>query len=93
MPNSGRPENEEEWEETTTDSGTATTTMRSVAAPPSAVTAAASSELAVVVATKSKDLVEIIRELDEYFSKASAAGAPLSLLLEVPANRQIVSGE
>ncbi|KAL8549899.1 hypothetical protein ACS0TY_008658 [Phlomoides rotata] len=89
MPNSGRSADEEEWEETTT-----TTTMQSVAAPPSAVTATASSELAVVVAaTKSKDLVEIIQELDEYFSKASTAGAPLSLLLEVPTNRQTTSGK
>ncbi|XP_073296510.1 protein ALTERED PHOSPHATE STARVATION RESPONSE 1-like [Primulina huaijiensis] len=90
MPASGRPVDEEEWEETTIDSevaATATPAARSVAAPPSAVTATAtssSSELAVVVSTKSKDLVEIIKELNDYFVKAANAGGPLSSLLEVP---------
>ncbi|PIN00931.1 hypothetical protein CDL12_26562 [Handroanthus impetiginosus] len=91
MPTSGRSVDEEEWEETTTGSEVTATTptagAASVAAPPSVVTATAttaSSELAVVVSTKSKDLVEIIQELDEYFLKAADAGGPLSLLLEVP---------
>ncbi|KAK4490485.1 hypothetical protein RD792_001162 [Penstemon davidsonii] len=93
MPSSGRSVDEEEWEETTTMSEVAATTTaaaQSVAAPPSMVTATAtatttsSSELAVVVSTKSKDLVEIIKELDDYFLKAADAGTPLSLLLEIP---------
>ncbi|KAI3451410.1 hypothetical protein Pfo_008075 [Paulownia fortunei] len=92
MPTSGRSVDEEEWEETTTASEVAATTPTTagapnVAAPPSVVTATATtarSELAVVVSTKSKDLVEIIQELDDYFLKAANAGGPLSLLLEVP---------
>ncbi|KAL0379119.1 UNVERIFIED_CONTAM: protein ALTERED PHOSPHATE STARVATION RESPONSE 1 [Sesamum radiatum] len=105
MPTAGRSVDEEEWEEDTTTASevaaTPTTTAgaASVAAPPSVVTATAttaSSELAVVVSTKSKDLVEIIRELDEYFLKAADAGGPLSLLLEVPIcnfNRQTSSAK
>lgn len=42
------------------------------------------SELAMVVSSKSKDLVEIVKELDEYFLRAADAGAHLSSLLEVP---------
>ncbi|KAK6125901.1 hypothetical protein DH2020_040350 [Rehmannia glutinosa] len=97
MPTSGRSVDEEEWEEETTTASEVTATVtttttaagaRNVAAPPSVVTATAtttdSSELAVVVSTKSKDLIEIIKELDDYFLKASNAGASLSLLLEVP---------
>ncbi|KAG8373620.1 hypothetical protein BUALT_Bualt11G0043200 [Buddleja alternifolia] len=100
MPTSGRSIDEEEWEETTNASEVAATTTagdRSVAAPPSVLTATAttaSSELAVVVSTKSKDLVEIIQELDDYFLKAANAGGPLSLLLEIPTcsfNRQTSS--
>ncbi|XP_071913629.1 protein ALTERED PHOSPHATE STARVATION RESPONSE 1-like [Coffea arabica] len=95
MPSSSRSGTEEEWEETTVASEVAATTTvgaASVAAPPSVIsgfskdTAATSitSELAMVVSTKGKDLVEIIKELDEYFLKAANAGGPLSLLLEVP---------
>ncbi|GFP88151.1 hypothetical protein PHJA_000958800 [Phtheirospermum japonicum] len=74
---------DEEWEDTTT-----TAVAPNVAGPPSVVTTTAtttgSSELAVVVSTKTKDLVEIIQELDDYFLKAANAGSPLSLLLEIP---------
>lgn len=94
MPASRRSVDEEDWEETTTTTAsevpaTPITTARAqnVAAPPSVITATtttASSELAVVVSTKSKDLVEIIQELDDYFLKAANAGGPLSALLEVP---------
>nr|GMC57430.1 nitrate regulatory gene2 protein [Ipomoea batatas]GME13502.1 nitrate regulatory gene2 protein [Ipomoea batatas] len=96
VPASSRSVTEEEWEETTVASEVAVTTTTatageaSVAAPPSVVsqyskdTTATTSDLAVVVSTKSKDLVEIIKELDEYFLKAANAGAQLSLLLEVP---------
>lgn len=41
------------------------------------------SELAVVVPRNSKDLMEIIKEVDEYFLKAADSGAPLSSLLEI----------
>nr|GMC66115.1 nitrate regulatory gene2 protein [Ipomoea batatas] len=95
VPASSRSVTEEEWEETTVASEVAVTTTTtageaSVAPPPSVVsqyskdTTATTSDLAVVVSTKSKDLVEIIKELDEYFLKAANAGAQLSLLLEVP---------
>ncbi|OIW11042.1 hypothetical protein TanjilG_22849 [Lupinus angustifolius] len=42
------------------------------------------SELAMVVSKNSKDLVEVIKELDDYFLKAADAGAHVSFLLEVP---------
>lgn len=91
-PSSSRSVTEEEWDETTITSEAAVTTTvgaASVAAPPSAVSqfskeTTSTSELAVVVSTKGKDLVEIIKELDEYFLNAADAGAQLSLLLEVP---------
>ncbi|KAF5798565.1 putative nitrate regulatory gene2 protein [Helianthus annuus] len=89
---------EEEWEDrsTTVPSETvAATTVgaASVAAPPSAVSGfskisvstGTTSEMAVVVSTKVKDLVEIIKELDEYFLQAADSGGKLSALLEVPA--------
>ncbi|XP_047982103.1 protein ALTERED PHOSPHATE STARVATION RESPONSE 1-like [Salvia hispanica] len=107
MPTSRRPEGEEEWETTTATASEATVThtttvaSQNVAAPPSVITAtttdtSASSELAVVVSTKGKDLVEIIRELDDYFLQAANAGGPLSALLEVPVcnfNRQSSLGK
>ncbi|KAI3729096.1 hypothetical protein L6452_17745 [Arctium lappa] len=46
---------------------------------------ATASEMAVVVSTKIKDLVEIIKELDEYFLQAADSGGKLSTLLEAPA--------
>ncbi|XP_047974204.1 protein ALTERED PHOSPHATE STARVATION RESPONSE 1-like [Salvia hispanica] len=92
---------EEEWETTTaTASEAPVTPIITRAAPPSATTATAtttaSSELAVVVSTKGKDLVEIIKELDDYFLQAANAGGPLSALLEVPVsnfNRQSSLGK
>ncbi|KAJ8545727.1 hypothetical protein K7X08_018310 [Anisodus acutangulus] len=91
-PSSSRSVTEEEWDETTVTSEVAVTTTvgaASVAAPPSVVSkfskeTTTTSELAVVVSTKGKDLVEIIKELDEYFLNAADAGGQLSLLLEVP---------
>ncbi|KAK4368149.1 hypothetical protein RND71_011941 [Anisodus tanguticus] len=91
-PSSSRSVTEEEWDETTVTSEVAVTTTvgaASVAAPPSVVSqfskeTSTTSELAVVVSTKGKDLVEIIKELDEYFLNAAEAGGQLSLLLEVP---------
>ncbi|KAL6498045.1 hypothetical protein OROGR_028442 [Orobanche gracilis] len=87
MPTAGRSVDDEAWEETAT---TATARAANVVGPPAVVTATAtetttnSTELAVVLSTKSKDLVEIVRELDDYFLKAANAAAPLSLLLQVP---------
>ncbi|KAK9071451.1 hypothetical protein SSX86_010020 [Deinandra increscens subsp. villosa] len=85
---------DEEWEDmsTTVASETAVTAAVS-AAPPSAVSGfskisgstATTSEMAVVVSTKIKDLMEIIKELDEYFLQAADSGGKLSALLEVPA--------
>ncbi|CAK9156982.1 unnamed protein product [Ilex paraguariensis] len=92
VPSSSRSVNEEEWEATTIASEVAVTTTvgttASVAAPPSAISRfskeTTTTELAVVVSTKSKDLTEIIKELDEYFLSAADAGSQVSLLLEVP---------
>ncbi|CAH9143172.1 unnamed protein product [Cuscuta epithymum] len=92
LPAAVRSGNEEEWEGTTVTSEVAVTTTAcdaSVAAPPSVVSqfskdTAAASDLAVVVSTKGKDLLEIVKELDEYFLKAADAGGQVSLLLEVP---------
>lgn len=80
---------EEEWEDTTTASEAVVTVTgpTSTAAPPSVVSGFSkdsSSELAMVVSRNTKDLVEIIKELDEYLLKAADAGAQLSSLLEVP---------
>ncbi|KAA8531999.1 hypothetical protein F0562_006859 [Nyssa sinensis] len=93
MPSSARSITEEEWEVTTIESEVAVPTtvgvgMANETVPSSSVVTGFSkenpSELAMVVSTKNKDLIEIIRELDEYFLKAADAGAQLSLLLEVP---------
>lgn len=91
MASSSRPVTEEGWEDTTTASeAVITVTAASTAAPPSVVSGfskesgAPTSELAMVVSRNAKDLVEIIKELDEYFLKAADAGELLSLLLEVP---------
>ncbi|KAJ6919287.1 protein ALTERED PHOSPHATEARVATION RESPONSE 1-like [Populus alba x Populus x berolinensis] len=78
---------EEEWEEVTT---TITTSEMVVVAPPSVASrfpkenaSGSGSELAMVVSRNSKDLVEIIKEVDEYFLKAADAGGQLSRVLEV----------
>ncbi|KAK2973692.1 hypothetical protein RJ640_022149 [Escallonia rubra] len=91
MPSSSRLVTEEEWEaRTLTSEAAVTTTAASTAAPPSAMSVfskgTAKSELAVVVSTKTKDLVEMMKELDEYFQNAADAGGQLSLLLEVPSS-------
>lgn len=86
---------EEEWEAATSGSemaacaATATTTVTgaaSMAAPPSVVSGFSKdtgSELAVVVSRNTKELVEIVKEVDEYFLKAADAGGQLSVLLEI----------
>ncbi|KAL9378226.1 hypothetical protein Peur_029561 [Populus x canadensis] len=86
---------EEEWEEVTT---TATASEMVAVVPPSVVsgfskeTASGSgSELAMVVSRNSKDLVEIIKEVDEYFLKAADAGGQLSCVLEVSSPNLSVS--
>lgn len=83
MPASSRSVTEEDWEVTTTAS--------ELAAPPAAAMTVVSgyskdsnSELAMVVSRNSgKDLMGIIKELDEYFLNAADAGADVSLALEV----------
>nr|GEY85561.1 nitrate regulatory gene2 protein-like [Tanacetum cinerariifolium] len=88
MPSSTRSatveDHEEDWEDISTTIASSETTAppTSVTAPPSAAT---TSDMAVVVSTKIKDLVEIIKELDEYFLQAADSGGKLSALLEVPA--------
>lgn len=91
MPSSSRSVTEEEWEATTTASEAVVTTATgaaSTAAPPSVVSGfskdSEASSMAMVVSRNAKDLVEIIKELDEYFLKAADAGGNLSFLLEVP---------
>lgn len=83
---------EEEWEASTSVPGVAvnattpTTRAASMARPPSVVSGFSKdtgSELAMVVSRNSKELVEIVKEVDEYFLKAADAGSQLSLLLEV----------
>ncbi|KAJ6678298.1 SERINE HYDROXYMETHYLTRANSFERASE putative (DUF632)-RELATED [Salix viminalis] len=82
------PRSMEEWDEVTTNTTTASEMV--AVAPPSVVsgfskeTASGSgSELAMVVSKNSKDLVEIIKQVDEYFLKAADAGGQLSCVLEV----------
>ncbi|KAI3886259.1 hypothetical protein MKX03_007979 [Papaver bracteatum] len=83
---------EEDWEATTTTTSEVVTTTAitsaSIAAPPSVITSCSkdttvASELAMVVSRNTKDLVEIIKDLDEYFLKAADTGAHISVLLEV----------
>ncbi|KAJ9172665.1 hypothetical protein P3X46_015879 [Hevea brasiliensis] len=95
-PVTSRSVTEEEWEEVTTTmvsevAVTATRTAASLTAPPSVMSgfsketgSGSGSELAMVVARNSKDLVKIVKEVDDYFLKAADAGRQLSLLLEVP---------
>ncbi|KAF4373834.1 hypothetical protein F8388_007740 [Cannabis sativa] len=88
VPSSSRSVTEEEWDDGTTVAVTVTGAA-STAAPPSVVSGfskESSSELAMVVSRNSKDLVEIIKELDEYLLKAAEAGSQLSALLEVPSS-------
>jgi len=70
---------------TTTATPTAVRAAASVAAPPSVVSGfSKESEMAVVVSRQGKELVEIIKELDEYFLKAADAGGFVYGVLEVP---------
>ncbi|XP_059641329.1 protein ALTERED PHOSPHATE STARVATION RESPONSE 1 isoform X2 [Cornus florida] len=96
VPCSSRSVTEEEWEMTTIASevavnNTATTVgAAKKTAPPSVISGFSkdtTNELAMVVSTKSKDLDEIIRELDEYFLKAADAGSQLASVLEVSSSR------
>jgi hypothetical protein len=90
-PPSSRSATEEEWEATTT-TGSEVVVMAggaaaSMATPASGVVGFSketSSELAMVVSRNSKDLVEVIKELDDYFLKAADAGSHVSFLLQVP---------
>ncbi|KAJ4714157.1 Protein of unknown function (DUF630) Protein of unknown function (DUF632) [Melia azedarach] len=85
VPASSMSVTEEEWEDeeiATTVSDVAMTRAESVMAPPSSVVTSASTELA-IVSRNSKDLGEIVKEVDDYFLKAADAGAELSAILEV----------
>uniref|UniRef100_A0A2C9WKZ7 DUF632 domain-containing protein n=1 Tax=Manihot esculenta TaxID=3983 RepID=A0A2C9WKZ7_MANES len=85
-PVTSRSVTEEEWEEVTTTMAsevavTATGTAASLTAPPSVISgfsketgSGSGSELAMVVSRNSKDLLEIVKEVDEYFLKAADAG-------------------
>lgn len=80
MPATSPAATEDDWEETTA-------TMSEVPMTPVSEVSPApvpAPEMAVVVSAKSKDLVEIIKELDEYFLRAAGSGNQLSFLLEVP---------
>ncbi|KAL6220719.1 hypothetical protein ACLB2K_008475 [Fragaria x ananassa] len=81
VPSSSRSVTEEEWEATTTASDAVVTTVTGAAstvAPPSIVSGfskdSEASSMAMVVSRNAKDLVEIIKELDDYFLKAADAG-------------------
>ncbi|KAI3735832.1 hypothetical protein L6452_15352 [Arctium lappa] len=85
---------DEEWEDRSTTVRSKTVVTTTVTATPSSAVSgfskisasiAITSEMAVVVSTKIKDLVEIIKELYEYFLQAADSGGKLSALLEVPA--------
>ncbi|KAB2055601.1 hypothetical protein ES319_A11G048400v1 [Gossypium barbadense] len=74
---------EEEWEASTSvpevavTATTPTTRAASMAPPPSVVSGFSKdtgSELAMVVSRNSKELVEIVKEVDEYFLKAADSG-------------------
>ncbi|KAJ4964053.1 hypothetical protein NE237_023992 [Protea cynaroides] len=79
-PSSSKSVTEEEW---ASEVGT-TAVAASVAAPPSVVSTNSKESTSELVDSKNiKDLVEIIKELDEYFLKAADAGVHVSLLLQV----------
>lgn len=91
-PSSSRSVTEEECEDATVTASeavvTSTAATASTTPPPSVISGlskdtTATSELAMVVSRNSKDLVEIVKELDEYFLKAADAGGEVSSLLEV----------
>ncbi|CAA2983794.1 Hypothetical predicted protein [Olea europaea subsp. europaea] len=71
MPYAGRSVDEEEWEETTT--GLKWQCPGGPSVRHWSTTTTVSSELSVVPTTKSKDLGEIMKELDDYFLKAADA--------------------
>ncbi|XP_057759892.1 protein ALTERED PHOSPHATE STARVATION RESPONSE 1 [Arachis stenosperma] len=96
-PPSSRSATEEEWEAATTTTGSEVVVMAgggggaaaSVTAPPSMVSGfskGTQSELAMVVSRNTKDLVEVIKELDEYFLRAADSGSQVSSLLQVPSS-------
>ncbi|XP_051136564.1 protein ALTERED PHOSPHATE STARVATION RESPONSE 1-like isoform X2 [Andrographis paniculata] len=87
----GRSMDEGVWNESAGDPEVLVVTA-SPAGSPSADT---TTEKAVVISSKSKDLAEIIKEVDDYFLKAANAGTSLSLLLDVPisGNCQSLSGK
>ncbi|KAK6922575.1 protein of unknown function DUF632 [Dillenia turbinata] len=84
---SSRSVTEEEWDATTVASEATPVVGVTVTVPPSVVSGFSKetgTELATVILRNSKDLVEIIKELDDYLLKAADAGGQISLILEVP---------
>ncbi|KAL8199510.1 hypothetical protein R6Q57_013078 [Mikania cordata] len=75
----------DQWEVvTTTAAASETVDTTTVGAPPSATGSGDTpGEMPVVVSGKAKALMEIIKELDEYFLRAANSGGKLSALLEV----------
>ncbi|XP_078440723.1 pyridoxal-phosphate-dependent serine hydroxymethyltransferase, putative (DUF632) [Wolffia australiana] len=67
---------EEEWVGESTVAATAVSEAAAAVAP--------ASELVMVVSRSKKGLTEIVRELDDYFLKATEAGNRVSVFLEVP---------
>ncbi|KAM7261040.1 hypothetical protein ACFE04_026515 [Oxalis oulophora] len=98
---SSRAGTEEEWDTTTasemvvTTAGSGTTVAASITAPPSMVSGfskeSGSTELAIVT-RNGKDLLEIVKEVDEYFLRAADAGGLLSILLEVSSVTNFTKG-
>ncbi|XP_076930221.1 protein ALTERED PHOSPHATE STARVATION RESPONSE 1-like [Bidens hawaiensis] len=85
----------DEWEvvSATTVSETVAETTSGAAAPLKATSSDETPlELPVVVSSKHKDLIEIIKELDEYFLRAADSGGKLSTLLEIPASSGKING-
>ncbi|RWW08402.1 hypothetical protein GW17_00028167 [Ensete ventricosum] len=87
VPRSSCSATEEEWEEVTT-TVSEVTAAPAVVPPPSVLSGyskESTSELAMVVVPRGKkDLSEIVKELDEYFLKATEAGSRVSFILEAP---------
>ncbi|RRT45545.1 hypothetical protein B296_00055064, partial [Ensete ventricosum] len=100
VPRSSCSATEEEWEEVTT-TVSEVTAAPAVVPPPSVLSGyskESTSELAMVVVPRGKkDLSEIVKELDEYFLKATEAGSRVSFILEAPnsdfSSNQGLSGE
>ncbi|KAK9713215.1 hypothetical protein RND81_06G012300 [Saponaria officinalis] len=82
-PFAGSRTGEGEWEETST----VVRVAANVAAAATTVSGVVEeAEMAVVVSRQGKELVEIIKELDEYFMRAANSAIDVSSLLEIPSH-------